>query len=328
MAEIFDTLLLLALPASGKSEVRNFLTNHDPEGFHMGPTIQIDDYPYVHIQLVIDEALKEMGEPRIYHYDDDGDGRNGPFIDAYDWPALIQLLNEDYHEILTGKAENPKYAAIRLFERLDAAEVLVGGEAKIAALSPAVRAKLEEKLEAEARELFDDKIKNVLKSREGKTIVIEFSRGGPDGENPENLKKYYGYQGSLPTLSDELLQRAAILYIWVTPEESRRKNRDRARPGEDKSILFHGTPESVMRQDYGMDDMVYLMDKSDRENTLHIEAHGKTYYVPVSCFDNRRDLTTFARADAKDWKKEDVDALDNGIREAAVRLWNTYKSMH
>ena len=328
MAEIFDTLLLLALPASGKSEVRNFLTNHDPEGFHMGPTIQIDDYPYVHIQLVIDEALKEMGEPRIYHYDDDGDGRNGPFIDAYDWPALIQLLNEDYHEILTGKAENPKYAAIRLFERLDAAEVLVGGEAKIAGLSPAVRAKLEEKLEAEARELFDDKIKNVLKSREGKTIVIEFSRGGPDGENPENLKKFYGYQGSLPWLSDELLQRAAILYIWVTPEESRRKNRDRARPGEDKSILFHGTPESVMRQDYGMDDMVYMMDKSDRENTLHIDAHGKTYYVPVSCFDNRRDLTTFARADAKDWKKEDVDALDNGIREAAVRLWNTYKSMH
>lgn len=319
MAEIFDTLLLLALPASGKSEVRNFLTNHDPEGFHMGPTIQLDDYPYVHIQLVIDEALKAMGEPRIYHTEDDGDGRNGPFIDAYDWPALIQLLNEDYHEILTGKAENPKYAAIRLFERLDAAEVLVGGEAKIAALSPEVRAKLEKDLEAEARELFDDKIKNVLKTREGKTIVIEFSRGGPDGENPENLKKFYGYQGSLPWLSDELLQRASILYIWVTPEESRRKNRDRARPGEDKSILFHGTPESVMRQDYGMDDMVYLMDKSDRENTLHIDAHGKTYYVPVSCFDNRRDLTTFARADAKDWKKEDVDALDNGIREAAVR---------
>lgn len=328
MAEIFDTLLLLALPASGKSEVRNFLTNKDPEGFHMGETIQIDDYPYVHIQLVIDEALKAMGEPRIYHYDDDGDGRNGPFIDAYDWPALIQLLNEDYHEILTGKAENPKYAAIRLFERLDAAEVLVGGEAKIAALSPEVRAKLEAALEDEARELFNDKVKNVLASREGKTIVIEFSRGGPDGENPENLKKFYGYQGSLPWLSDELLQRAAILYIWVTPEESRRKNRDRAIPGADKSILFHGTPESVMRQDYGMDDMVYLMDKSDRENTLHIEAHGKTYYVPVSRFDNRRDLTTFARKDPKDWKPEEIKALDDGIRGAALKLWDTYKAMH
>lgn len=326
MAEIFDTLLLLALPASGKSEVRNFLTNKDPELFHMGETIQLDDYPYVHIQLVIDEVLKEMGEPRIYHSEDDAGGRNGPFLDAYDWSALIELLNEDYHEILVGKAENPKHAAIRLFERLDAASVRVGGEAKIASLSAEVRAKLEEKLESEARELFDDKIKNVLKSREGKTIVIEFSRGGPVGVRP--LPEHYGYAGSLPFLSDELLKRAAILYIWVTPEESRRKNRDRARPGEDKSILFHGTPESVMLQDYGSDDMLELMEASDRENMLKIEKDGRVYYVPIARFDNRRDLTTFARKDPKDWKPEEIQALDDGIRESALKLWDVYKANH
>ena len=326
MAEIFDTLLLLALPASGKSEVRNFLTNKDPELFHMGETIQLDDYPYVHIQLVIDEALKAMGEPRIYHHEDDAGGRNGPFIDAYDWSALIELLNEDYHEILVGKAENPKFAAIRLFERLDAASVRVGGEAKIAALSPEVRSHLEEKLESEARELFDDKIKNVLKSREGKTIVIEFSRGGPVGVRP--LPEHYGYAGSLPCLSDELLKRAAILYIWVTPEESRRKNRDRARPGEDKSILFHGTPESVMLQDYGSDDMLELMEASDRENMLKIVKGDRVFYVPVSRFDNRRDLTTFARKDPKDWKPEEIQALDDGIRDAARKLWDVYKANH
>ena len=326
MAEIFDTLLLLALPASGKSEVRNFLTNKDPELFHMGETIQLDDYPYVHIQLVIDEALKAMGEPRIYHHEDDAGGRNGPFIDAYDWSALIELLNEDYHEILVGKAENPKFAAIRLFERLDAASVRVGGEAKIAALSPEVRSHLEEKLESEARELFDDKIKNVLKSREGKTIVIEFSRGGPVGVRP--LPEHYGYAGSLPCLSDELLKRAAILYIWVTPEESRRKNRDRARPGEDKSILFHGTPESVMLQDYGSDDMLELMEASDRENMLKIVKGDRVFYVPLSRFDNRRDLTTFARKDPKDWKPEEIQALDDGIRDAALKLWDVYKANH
>ncbi|MBO5754141.1 MAG: hypothetical protein J6S69_10725 [Proteobacteria bacterium] len=326
MAEIFDTSLLLALPASGKSEVRNFLTNKDPEMFHMGETIQLDDYPYVHVQLVIDEVLVEMGEPRIYHSEDDAGGRNGPFLDSFDWPALIELLNEDYHEILTGKAENPKYAAIRLFERLDSAAVRVGGVAKIAALSPAVRDKLEEKLEDEARELFDEKIKNVLKSREGKTIVIEFSRGGPAGVRP--LPEHYGYAGSLPWLSPELLKRAAILYIWVTPEESRRKNRDRARPGEDKSILFHGTPESVMLQDYGSDDMVELMEMSDREHTLRIESQGNVYYVPVARFDNRRDLTTFARKDPSEWKAEEIEALDNGIRDTALKLWDVYKSMH
>lgn len=324
MAEIFDTLLLLALPASGKSEVRNFLTAKDPEIFHMGETIQIDDYPYVHVQLVIDEELVAMGEPRIYHHEDDAGGRNGPFIDSYDWPALVQLLNEDYHEIRTGVAENPKNAAARLFQRLDTAAVLVGGKAKIADLSLDVRVKLEEKLEEEARELFEAKQANAMKGREGKTIVIEFARGGPAGVSP--LPKHYGYAGTLPALSDEILKHAAILYVWVTPEESRRKNQERARPGEDKSILFHETPMSVMLQDYGCDDMLELMEKSDRENTLKIVKSDKTFYVPIARFDNRRDLTTFARKDRKDWTEAEMSALDNGIREAALKLWDVYKA--
>ncbi len=323
MAEIFDTLLLLALPASGKSEVRAFLTSKNPDIFHMGPTIQLDDYPYVHFQLLVDEALLELGQPRIYHSEDDQGGRNGPFIDAFDWPALIELINEDYAEILAGKAENPTHAAKRLFERLDAACVKAGGHAKITTLPAAIVAKLEEKLESEARLVFDDKIKNIPASREGKTIVIEFARGGPEGEVP--LPKHYGYLGSLPALSPEILARAAVLYVWVEPEESRRKNRERARPGEDHSILFHGTPESVMYQDYGRDDMDYMIGLSDRENCLRLEAHGKVYYVPVARFDNRKDLTTFARKDEADWTPEEIAALDDGIRGAALKLWETYK---
>ena len=83
-----------------------------------------------------------------------------------------------------------------------------------------------------------------------------------------------------------------------------------------------------MLQDYGSDDMVELMEASDKENTLRIEAHGKVYHVPVACFDNRRDLTTFARKDPKDWTKEEVDALDNGIRDVALKLWDVYKASH
>lgn len=324
MAEIFDTLLLLALPASGKSEVRNFLTKTNPELFHMGPTVQLDDYPYVHFQLLVDEALLELGEPRIYHVEDTAGGRNGPFIDAYDWSALIELLNEDYHEILIGKAERPDHAAKRLFERLDNADVKVGGRAKIGSLSADIQAKLAEKLEKAAREVFDEKAQNVLASREGKTIVIEFSRGGPVGVDP--LPKYYGYAGSLPYLSEELLERAAILYVWVTPEESRRKNRERARPGEDQSILFHGTPESVMLQDYGSDDMEKLINLSDKPDTLRVEAHGKVFHLPVARFDNRKDLTTFCRKDRCDWTEAEISALDNGIRDTALKLWDVYKA--
>src|SRR5438445_6161715 len=53
MSEILDVLLLLALPASGKSEVRRYLASLSPEqcrgDFHLGPTVQLDDYPYVHM---------------------------------------------------------------------------------------------------------------------------------------------------------------------------------------------------------------------------------------------------------------------------------------
>ena len=67
---------------------------------------------------------------------------------------------------------------------------------------------------------------------------------------------------------------------------------------------------------------------SDREHTLRIESQGNVYYVPVARFDNRRDLTTFARKDPSEWKAEEIEALDNGIRDTALKLWDVYKSMH
>ena len=46
---VFDVVLLVALPASGKSEVRNFMANIEPERlqreFHIGENLQLDDFP-------------------------------------------------------------------------------------------------------------------------------------------------------------------------------------------------------------------------------------------------------------------------------------------
>ncbi len=322
MADVFDTLLLLALPASGKSEVRTFLTHHDPEAFHMGPTIQLDDYPYVHFQLRIDEELVKLGQPRVYH-EDDGVARNGPFLRATEWGALIHLLNEDYHEILQGEAEPvPERAARRMFERLDQASVKAGGPETLAGLPEEVLGKLEEALEAEARELFQEKLDNCPPDRTGKTIVIEFARGGPEGASMP-LPQGYGYAGSLSQMSPELLERACILYIWVTPEESRRKNRARARPGEQGSILFHGTPESVMYKEYGCDDMEYLMSQARIPGTLHIESHGMEFDIPMARFDNREDKTSFLREPPETWKPEDVQAIAQGLKGASDALWET-----
>ena len=61
MSETLETVLLLALPASGKSEVRRYLNHLTPEqrsgDFHLGPTVQLDDFPYVHMMRRIDDEL-------------------------------------------------------------------------------------------------------------------------------------------------------------------------------------------------------------------------------------------------------------------------------
>ena len=61
MSRLLDTVLLTALPASGKSEVRRYLALQDArtvaEDFHMGPTVQLDDSPYVHMMRRISQEM-------------------------------------------------------------------------------------------------------------------------------------------------------------------------------------------------------------------------------------------------------------------------------
>ena len=58
---ILDTVLLFSLPASGKSETRTYMASLTPEQcvqeMAMGPTVQLDDYPYVHLMHRIDEEI-------------------------------------------------------------------------------------------------------------------------------------------------------------------------------------------------------------------------------------------------------------------------------
>ena len=321
MAEIYDTLLLIALPASGKSEVRNYLSTMNPDKFHMGPTVQLDDYPYVHLQIRTDEELMKLGRERIFHADE------GPFFDSAEWGGLIKLLNEDYSELLSGKPENPKHAAKRLFERFDKASVDAGGKAKITVLPQDVQDILAKNLEAEARKLFDEKAANCPESLDGKTIVIEYARGGP-ADKGFPLPEGYGYLSSISSHSAELLEKASILYIWVLPEESRRKNRARARPDGQGSILFHGTPEAVMYQEYGCDDVDYLLEKAVVPGTFRISSEGKDFDIPVSKFDNRVDLTTFLREDADKWSDEDINKIHGVIKDACGRLWECCGPQH
>jgi len=53
---------------------------------------------------------------------------------------------------------------------------------------------------------------------------------------------------------------------------------------------------------------------------VKLEARGRSHRIPVARFDNRRDKTTFVRADRAAWKPEDVKALHSGLAEALARL--------
>ncbi|MBK8790852.1 MAG: hypothetical protein IPO28_11975 [Holophagaceae bacterium] len=102
MTQLLDTILLFSLPASGKSEVRRYLASLTPDqcrnDFHMGPTLQLDDYPYVHLMHRIDDELKANGLGYAYYH-----GPSRPFRDNWTWAVLIELLNEDHANLMASR---------------------------------------------------------------------------------------------------------------------------------------------------------------------------------------------------------------------------------
>jgi hypothetical protein len=318
MSRTIDTLLLLALPASGKSELRRYLAHLEPEvaerELHLGPTVQLDDYPYVHLLRRIGQELQSMGEPPIFFRDD-----ATPFAEPRDWGTLVHLVNEDF-QLLGTSPERPESAAGWLFDRIDRARLAVGAAPDLGRLDGSVRDRLEQTLEAEVGEAWEELAGVAASWSEGDTVVIEFARGGPDGASMP-LDPPLGYTYSLGELSPEILSRASILYVWVTPEESRRRNDERARPGRDgdASILHHGVPEAVMLGEYGSDDLPWLIEQAGGA-AVRIGTGDTATVIPTAVFDNRTDHTSFLRTDPELWSRDQVEALHEELRRAFDRL--------
>ena len=319
MSRVLDVLLLLALPASGKSEVRRYLAHLTPEqcqdDFHIGPTVQLDDYPYVHMMRRISHELRSRKSDGVFFLSDEL-----PMKQPLDWGTLIELLNEDYDDLVNRRRPNPPSPAEWLLDRFDAARTKVGAEPAFGKLEPALRRELVDAIAREAADLLRDKNTGIPDSLDGKTVVIEFARGGPDGASLP-LDAPLGYRYSLGRLSEAILKRASILYVWVTPEESRRKNTERTDPDDPGSILNHGVPMAVMLGDYGTDDMDWLIAHSGKPDHVSVQtAAGATFLLPVARFDNRKDKTTFVRQDPLKWKPSDVEALHKGLGDGLSRL--------
>jgi hypothetical protein len=131
----------------------------------------------------------------------------------------------------------------------------------------------------------------------GSTAIIEFSRGSEHG----------GYRSALPNLSDTILQRAGILYIDVSWEESLRKNRRRFNPSRPDSILEHGLPDAKLERLYKVVDWSELA-ASDGE---YVAVRGKR--VPYVVFGNEDDVTTGRGS-----------ALGDRLEGCLSRLWSLH----
>jgi hypothetical protein len=191
-----------------------------------------------------------------------------------------------------------------------------------------IRRKVAEALEAECAAELEHKNRVCSEDPKGKTIVIEAARGGPNGA-AFPLTPPVGYGSTFQQLSEQILARSSVLYIWVDPAESRRKNIERGRPDGQGSILHHSVPAEVMVGQYGCDDMEWLIAESDRPNTVRVERifedrgaagsvtyRDRVFHLPVGRFDNRKDKTSFVRGEPASWQKADVQALHAGLESA------------
>lgn len=104
MSELFKKIILLGRPASGKSEVINYLKNAPAEErlkrFHIGNLKEVDDFPMLWTWFEEDAILsKVFGKPRI-HTDDEG-----YFKHEYLWHLLIERLSLEYTKLKRDNAD-------------------------------------------------------------------------------------------------------------------------------------------------------------------------------------------------------------------------------
>lgn len=329
--KVLPILMFCALPASGKSESRRFfksLTEEEMAQFHLGEsTTQVDDYPYVDALEKIDAFCNKTLGKTIFK-----DPNTRLFFSGYEWGVLTYLINEDYFDIKKLDKKIPKEFEADpvkwLFDRYDNASEKTG---KIPRRFEELEKNSDKEKFKEFKEqcfdvcntLLHDKYDNIPESLEGKTIIFEFSRGGAKGSTFP-LKEPQGYEYTLSLFDEEILNNANILYIWVTPEQSFQKNKQREKEGlEGKSLtvstqlsLNHGVPDSVMNHEYGLDDFEYLLSLSKDGKYVPIKKNGKEFKIKAGRLDNRSDLTSDFRKPKKDWTKEQISKMTEAMKKA------------
>ena len=131
------------------------------------------------------------------------------------------------------------------------------------------------------------------------TAIIEFSRG----------KEHGGYKQAFQHLCQDVLKKAAILYIDVPWEESLRKNRRRFNPDRPDSILEHGLEDEKLERLYKETDW----EEISASDPAFIQAQG--FSIPYAVMNNEDDVTT-----------PGGELLGKRLEESLKRLWEHYQS--
>ncbi len=132
------------------------------------------------------------------------------------------------------------------------------------------------------------------------TTLVEFARGTEHG----------GFRAAFENITSELAQRAAILYIDVSYEESLRKNRRRFNPNRPDSILEHGLADEKMERLYKESDWEEITGGA-RKGRIPIQGTE----VPFVVFDNADDVTT-----------PGGEPLGRRLEETLQELWSMYSA--
>jgi len=228
----FPILILTGRPASGKSEIIDFLKKCDPitrlEKFHIADLDELDDFLYVWETFELDDLMTQLGKERVWS------DEKYWFKDPYIWDLYMKRLALDYRQKI---ARDPAY-----HDRM--------------------------------------------------TTLVEFARGGEDA-----------IRHALSFLSGDMLDKAVLMYIRVSYEESVRKNRRRARKGEEDSVLYHSLPDEKMELYYRTNDWDQI--EAADANFIAVREHR----LPYAAFENMPEKTL------------DLQLLAAELARATSKLW-------
>lgn len=105
MNQIFSKIILLGRPASGKSEIINFLkntpVNERISEYHIGKLMEIDDFPMLWTWFEEDHIIENIFKKERIHSTSDG-----YFKDNYMWNLLIERISLDYKKAKRDESGN------------------------------------------------------------------------------------------------------------------------------------------------------------------------------------------------------------------------------